>query len=82
MDPVTVGAAVTVALSVVSGIVRIAQRRLAARVELARITETGLTDRTRCLTGSAVTPAGSRPGLGLAAHERCGGDRRGGRAQH
>ncbi|WP_328869415.1 hypothetical protein OHT76_04500 [Streptomyces sp. NBC_00287] len=69
MDPVIVGAVVTVAVSVVNGLVKVAQRRLNAEVEIARITETGQTDRIRCT---------ARP---VPAH-RDGGGRHGGRAQY
>ncbi|WAZ19718.1 hypothetical protein STRCI_000793 [Streptomyces cinnabarinus] len=69
MDPVIVAAVVTVAVSVVNGVVKVAQRRLTAEVEIARITETGQTDRIRC----AARPA---PTHGI------GGARRGGRAQY
>ncbi|MFJ5262369.1 hypothetical protein ACIQAC_18075 [Streptomyces sp. NPDC088387] len=48
MDPVIVGAAVTVVISVVNGVVKIAQRRSAADVEIARISEAAQTARIRC----------------------------------
>ncbi|CCK32256.1 putative membrane protein [Streptomyces davaonensis JCM 4913] len=69
MDPVIVAAVVTVAVSVVNGVVKVAQQRLTAEVEMARITEAGQTDRIRCA---------ARP---VPAH-RNGGARHGGRAQH
>ncbi|MGI5455610.1 hypothetical protein ACQEWB_21025 [Streptomyces sp. CA-249302] len=79
MDPVIVGAVVTVTVAVVNGTVKIAQRRASAEVEIARITEAGQTDRIRCTT--ARQP---RPGRHLrpAAARRNGGGRRGGGTQH
>ncbi|NUO42480.1 MAG: hypothetical protein HOV82_10615 [Streptomyces sp.] len=76
MDPVIVGAVVTVAVSVVNGIVKVAQRRLSAGVERARIAEDGQTDRIRSATGrTAQHPLPARVG-------RNGGSGHGGRAQH
>ncbi|WP_327434716.1 hypothetical protein [Streptomyces sp. NBC_01236] len=79
MDPVIVGAVVTVAVSVVNGIVKIAQRRLTADVEIARIAEAGQTDRIRCTTAQD-----SRSGRRSwpASADRSGGGSHGGRAQH
>ncbi|MFJ6566095.1 hypothetical protein ACIQNU_01625 [Streptomyces sp. NPDC091292] len=48
MDPVVVGAAVTVLVSGVSGLVKIAHRWLSTEVELARIADAGVTERVRC----------------------------------
>ncbi|MER7406015.1 hypothetical protein ABT373_26865 [Streptomyces sp. NPDC000070] len=76
MDPVIVGAVVTVAVSVANGIVKIAQQRLTAKVEIARITEAGQTDRIRC-----TTAPDSRPIPPVPADEN-GGERHGGRTQY
>jgi hypothetical protein len=79
MDPVIVGAVAAVTVSVVNGIVKVAQRRLNADVEIARIAEAGQTDRIRCTTaqdfrhGRRIRP--------LPA-SRNGGGRHGGRTQH
>ncbi|WP_079178309.1 hypothetical protein [Streptomyces mangrovisoli] len=79
MDPVIVGAVVTVVVSVVNAMVRVAHRRLAADVEIARITEAGQTDRIRCATAQG-------PRAVLRTHptraDRSGGGRRGGRPRH
>ncbi|MEV0937755.1 hypothetical protein ACIBMX_48655 [Streptomyces phaeochromogenes] len=62
MDPVTV--------SVVNGIVKVAQRRLNADVEIARITEAGQTDRIRCTTAQDFHHGRSQPaGTEVAAME-------------
>lgn len=79
MDPVIVGAVVTVAVTVVNGVVKVAQRRLSADVEIARITESGQTDRIRCLTAQDARPG--RPARPVPADGN-GGGRRGGRAQY
>ncbi|KDN75899.1 hypothetical protein [Streptomyces olindensis] len=79
MDPVIVGAVVTVAVTVVNGVVKVAQRRLNADVEIARITESGQTDRIRCITAQEDRPG--RPVRPVPA-DRNGGGRHGGRAQY
>ncbi|OQR65763.1 hypothetical protein B6E66_01405 [Streptomyces maremycinicus] len=81
MEPVIVGAVVTVAVSVVNAVAKIAQRRLNVSVEIARITETAQTERVRFLTGRAVPAAPYRPGRLDAAGpvHRSGGDDHGGR---
>ncbi|MFD7246839.1 hypothetical protein [Streptomyces massasporeus] len=76
MDPVIVGAVVTVAVSVASGIVKIAQHRLTVKLEMARITEAGQTDRIRCATAPASCCL-----LPAPANE-IGGESRGGSAQY
>ncbi|HET9379531.1 MAG TPA: hypothetical protein VFP69_01705 [Streptomyces sp.] len=81
MEPVIVGAVAAVAISVVNGVVRIVQRHLSAQVERARITETGQTERMRCLAGHPTT---RMPRLSPvpASDGRGGGDDRGGRAEY
>lgn len=81
MEPVIAGAVVTVAVSVVNAVVKIAQRQLTTSVEIALITETARTDRVRCLIrrGSA---SGRGPGLKPGPAGRSGGDGRGGRPQY
>lgn len=82
MEPVIVGAVVTVAVSVVNGIVRIAQRQLNASVEIARITEAAHTARVRCLTGQvAAAPRLARRPVPVPA-DRIGGEDRGGRPRN
>ncbi len=76
MDPVIVGAVVTGAVSVASGIVKIAQQRLTVKLEMARITEAGQTDRIRCVTAPAFHS------LPPAPANEIGGERHGGSAQH
>lgn len=84
MEPVIAGAVVTVVVSVVNGLVRIAQRIMSASVEKTLITEAGQTNRVRCLTSQAVltssapTPESSDAG----PHGYAGGDDRGGRPQY
>ncbi len=80
MEPVIAGAVVTVAVSVVNAVVKIASRQLTTSVEIALITETARTDRLRCLTGQeSALRRGRRLQLGPAA--RMGGEGRGGRPQ-
>lgn len=81
MEPVIAGAVAAVAVSVVNGAVRIVQRHLNAGVEKARITETGQTERMRCLVGHPTTRT-SCPTREAAAGGHGGGDGRGGRARH
>ncbi len=81
MEPVIAGAVVTVAVSVVNAVVKIAQRRMTASVEIALITEAARTDRVRCLTGQGpAARRGRRLKPGPAG--RSGGDGRGGRPQY
>lgn len=47
VDPVLVGAVMTVLVSLVSGVVKLTHRWLEQQVELARIAEAGLTERVR-----------------------------------
>lgn len=62
MELVIVGAVVTVAVSVVNGIVEIARRQLDASVERARVTEAAQTARVRCLTGQVSAYSRFGPG--------------------
>ncbi|MGW1761678.1 hypothetical protein [Streptomyces mirabilis] len=80
MDPVTVGAVVTVAASVVNGIVKIAQRQLNAEVEIARIAEAAQTDRAHCVISWALILGSSPDGHAQLAGpaEQNGGDCHGG----
>ncbi|MEH0416090.1 hypothetical protein [Streptomyces sp. B21-083] len=82
MEPVIATAVVTVAISVVNGIVKMAQRRLNASVEIARITEEGQTDRVRCLTGQSAVQALHPGPVKPDPAGRSGGDGRGGCRQH
>lgn len=82
MEPVIVGAVVTVAVSVVNAVVKIAQRRLNVSVEIARISETAQTERVRFLARRAVPAAPRRPRrLEAGTAHRSGGDDHGGRPQ-
>ncbi len=54
MEPVIIAAVVTVTVSVVNAIVKIAQRRLTVSVERVRISEAAQTERVRFLTGRAA----------------------------
>ncbi|WP_427918683.1 hypothetical protein [Streptomyces sp. cg40] len=78
MDPVIVGAVVTVAVSLVNGIVKITQRRVTAAVEIARITEAGQTDRIRCTTAQESGLSRNRGPLPAGGN---GGGRDGGRTE-
>lgn len=84
MDPVTVGAVMTVAMSVVNAIVKIAQGHVIADVEIARITAASHSDRSHCATPRALiqeSPQGAHARLrGPAGHN--GGDCHGGCIHH
>ncbi|MFD9903257.1 hypothetical protein [Streptomyces sp. NPDC059063] len=54
MDPVVAGAAATVLVSVVSGVVRIVREWLGREVELARVAHEALTERVRCAAPGAA----------------------------
>lgn len=83
MEPVIVGAVVTVAVSVVKGIVGIAQGRVKASVERMLIAEAAHTDRLRCLISpDALASHPAHRCSGTVPHGCAGGDDRGGRPQH
>ncbi|MFJ2264446.1 hypothetical protein ACIOKD_40260 [Streptomyces sp. NPDC087844] len=81
MEPVITAAVVTVAVSVVNAIVKIAQRRLNVSVEMARISEAAQTERVRCLTGRSVALAPYRDGREADLADGSGGGERGRRRQ-
>ncbi|WP_404199741.1 hypothetical protein [Streptomyces tauricus] len=82
MEPVITAAVVTVAVSVINAIVKIAQRRLNVSVEMARISETAQTERVRCLTGRFAASAPRRDGREVEPAGRSGGGERGRGRQH
>lgn len=82
MEPVITAAGVTVAVSGINAIAKIAQRRLNVSVEMARISEAAQTERVRCLTGRPAAPASHRDGREAEPAGRSGGGERGRRRQH
>lgn len=82
MEPVITAAMVTVAVSVINAIVKIAQRRLNVSVEMTRISEAARTERVRCLTGRSAAPAPHRDGREAEPAGRSGGGERGRLRQH
>lgn len=82
MEPVITAAVVTVTVSIVNAIVKIAQRRLNVSVEIARISEAAQTERVRLFTGRTAILAPHRDGRESESAGRGGGGGHGGRRQH
>lgn len=81
MDPVVAGAVATVLVSIISGAVKIARHRLSAQVELARIADTGITERVRHTVRWGTLQEHAKDRHVHAASHESGGGRDGGSRQ-